>query len=148
MTTTISDDSGSYSSYSSSGDGMDSVAHLTKDGRIEMTFDVKTKLPHLDSDHAMDVHEYDIDRSTHFNTPPLNIVIMIVGSRGQSNLTYFLFPPSQSFQQAMCSLSLLLASNSQNMVIAFALLLTQHSLISFVNTASNFIPLVVTLTSS
>ncbi|KIO22728.1 glycosyltransferase family 1 protein [Tulasnella calospora MUT 4182] len=71
-----------YNNYQSIGKGLASSAQLTKDGQILVSLDLKKKLPELPSDHAAPVKEFAVDRATSSQAPPMSIVIMIVGSRG------------------------------------------------------------------
>ncbi|KAK0458621.1 glycosyltransferase family 1 protein [Desarmillaria tabescens] len=71
----------SYGGYIAAGKGLRSSAFITPDGRISVSLNLKHKLPELPEDHAPDVKEFAVDREwTKF--PKMNIVIMIVGSRG------------------------------------------------------------------
>ncbi|KAK0458622.1 UDP-Glycosyltransferase/glycogen phosphorylase [Desarmillaria tabescens] len=71
----------SYGRYTAAGKGLRSSAFITPDGRISVSLDLKHKLPELPEDHASGVKEFAVDREwTKF--PKMNIVIMIVGSRG------------------------------------------------------------------
>ncbi|KAJ7577401.1 hypothetical protein C8J56DRAFT_366855 [Mycena floridula] len=73
-----------YSQYHSTGNqgGLSSAACVTQDGRISVIFDTKTKLPELPQNYAPDVKEFAVDEEEWHNFPRMNIVIMIVGSRG------------------------------------------------------------------
>ncbi|KAG8934417.1 hypothetical protein FRC01_003090 [Tulasnella sp. 417] len=71
-----------YSKYQSVGKGLASTAQLTEDGQILVSLDLKKELPELPSDHAAPVKEFAIDRAASSQAPPMSIVIMIVGSRG------------------------------------------------------------------
>ncbi|KAG8957043.1 hypothetical protein FRC00_004550 [Tulasnella sp. 408] len=71
-----------YSRYQSIGKGLASSAQLTENGQILVSLDLKKKLPELPSDHATPVREFAIDRAASDQAPPMSIVIMIVGSRG------------------------------------------------------------------
>lgn len=57
-------------------------ARLTDDGRIVISLDLKKPLPDLPEGYANPVKEYAVDRRTYTDAPAMNIVIMIVGSRG------------------------------------------------------------------
>ncbi|CAA7270416.1 unnamed protein product [Cyclocybe aegerita] len=70
-----------YSEYISKGKGLKSVASLRRDGRISVLFDLKDKVPDIPNDHARDIEEFGVDQQWR-DCPILNIVIMIVGSRG------------------------------------------------------------------
>jgi hypothetical protein len=76
-----------YVEYKSSGDGLTSSAQLTDDGRIVISLDLKKRLPDLPKDHARDVKEFALDEKTWSNVPAMNILIMIVGSRGGNSST-------------------------------------------------------------
>ncbi|KAK0185950.1 UDP-Glycosyltransferase/glycogen phosphorylase [Armillaria mellea] len=71
----------SYGKYIAAGKGLVSSASITPDGRISVSLDLKHKLPDLPEDHALDVKEFAVDREWR-RFPKMNIVIMIVGSRG------------------------------------------------------------------
>lgn len=75
-----------YAEYKMSGKGLASSARVTEDGRIVIALDLKNKLPDLPKEHAMDVKEFAIDEIRWKDCPPLNIVIMIVGSRGSLHI--------------------------------------------------------------
>jgi sterol 3beta-glucosyltransferase len=81
-----SDDEGfnktNYAEYNSSGEGLSSSAHVTEDGRISVSLDLKNQLPDLQEVHAKDVKEFAVDLRGWKDVPKMNIVIMIVGSRG------------------------------------------------------------------
>lgn len=68
--------------YKSSGKGLASAARVTADGRIVVSLDLKKKLPDLPPDYAQDIQEFAVDKTQWKDYPPMNIVIMIVGSRG------------------------------------------------------------------
>ncbi|KAF8968242.1 glycosyltransferase family 1 protein [Flammula alnicola] len=62
--------------------GLDSIASINADGRISLDLDLKNDAPDMPQDHALDVEEFAVDKK-HWNAcPTMNIVIMIVGSRG------------------------------------------------------------------
>ncbi|CAE6434741.1 unnamed protein product [Rhizoctonia solani] len=71
-----------YATYKAMGKGLSSSANMTPDGRIVITLDLHKKLPDLPKDYANPVREYAVDRVDWRVAPPMNIVIMIVGSRG------------------------------------------------------------------
>ncbi|KAJ7221581.1 glycosyltransferase family 1 protein [Mycena pura] len=71
-----------FAEYVSSGKGLASTARVLSDGRIVVSLDLKQKLPDLPVDHAPDIQEFAIDKTEWNNYPSMNIVIMIVGSRG------------------------------------------------------------------
>ncbi|KZO92404.1 glycosyltransferase family 1 protein [Calocera viscosa TUFC12733] len=71
-----------YSEYKATGKGLLSSARVTPDGRIVISLRLKQALPDLPKDYANPVEETGIDTSHEPHIPPLNIVIMIVGSRG------------------------------------------------------------------
>lgn len=65
-----------------------SSAKVMEDGRITLSLSLDAKQPDLPKDYAKDVPEFAIDVGG-FESPPLmNIVIMIVGSRGKQ-IQYF-----------------------------------------------------------
>lgn len=78
----LSNASINYGEYVSSGKGLKSLATIGPDGQISLTFDLKQHLPDLPTDHAREVKEFAIDQTQWRDYPSMNIVIMIVGSRG------------------------------------------------------------------
>ena len=72
-----------YSEYRASGKGLLSKARVTEDGRIAISLDLKRALPDLPPDYAREVKEFAIDEDKYREVPRMNIVIMIVGSRGE-----------------------------------------------------------------
>nr|GAT54436.1 glycosyltransferase family 1 protein [Mycena chlorophos] len=78
----------SFAEYVSSGEGLSSAARVLPDGRIVVSLDLKRHLPDLPPEYTTrDVQEFAVDtsvkdRPSRSRSPPLNIVIMIVGSRG------------------------------------------------------------------
>lgn len=58
---------------------------MSPDGTINITLDLKQKLPELPTVHR-EVSEFAVDASEWRNVPKLNIVIMIVGSRGMCSI--------------------------------------------------------------
>ncbi|KAI5118322.1 hypothetical protein M0805_006605 [Coniferiporia weirii] len=71
-----------YAQYKASGAGLASAVHITDDGRINISLDLKQDLPDLPPSYAKEVQEFATD-DVGFRSPPwMNIVIMIVGSRG------------------------------------------------------------------
>ncbi|KAJ3732112.1 glycosyltransferase family 1 protein [Lentinula guzmanii] len=71
-----------YVEYTQTGKGLFSKARIDPDGRIVVSLDLKQQLPDLPPDYAPEVHEFGIDKSKWMKYPSMNIVIMIVGSRG------------------------------------------------------------------
>ncbi|KDQ59788.1 glycosyltransferase family 1 protein [Jaapia argillacea MUCL 33604] len=77
-----------FAEYTSSGKGLASSARVTSDGRIVVSLDLRKHLPELPDDgssYAQDVKEFAVDEKVEGkegDVPRLNIVIMIVGSRG------------------------------------------------------------------
>nr|XP_019043873.1 hypothetical protein I302_07144 [Kwoniella bestiolae CBS 10118]OCF22803.1 hypothetical protein I302_07144 [Kwoniella bestiolae CBS 10118] len=71
-----------YTNFTSDGPGLDSKAVLDEMGMINIWVDLKKPLPDLPKDYARAVKEYAVDRRKGVKCPPLNIVIFIVGSRG------------------------------------------------------------------
>ncbi|KAJ3889776.1 glycosyltransferase family 1 protein [Lentinula edodes] len=71
-----------YAEYVQTGKGLFSKARIDPDGRIIISLDLKRQLPDLPPDYAPEVHEFGIDKSKWMEYPSMNIVIMIVGSRG------------------------------------------------------------------
>jgi hypothetical protein len=74
-----------YSQYTLSGKGLASKAQVTKDGRINVSLNMKGKLPDLPKDWALAVEEFAVDETSFKDSPCLNIVIMIVVSRGDKH---------------------------------------------------------------
>jgi sterol 3beta-glucosyltransferase len=72
---------------STSGPGLDTRAELDEGGRIDLWMDLKHKLAKgaadLPEDYAVHIEEYAVDKNAR-DCPPLNIVIFLVGSRGES----------------------------------------------------------------
>ncbi|GHJ85208.1 hypothetical protein NliqN6_1610 [Naganishia liquefaciens] len=64
------------------GPELSTKAELRRDGTIRVSFNAKKKFPDLPPDYALPVREYGVDLSRPLRVPVLNIVIMIVGSRG------------------------------------------------------------------
>jgi sterol 3beta-glucosyltransferase len=58
-------------------------AQLHSDGRINVSLALKGKLPDLSNDHAIQVDEFAPDLNWK-DCPRMSIVVMIVGSRGNS----------------------------------------------------------------
>ncbi|WVR09693.1 hypothetical protein IAU60_006768 [Kwoniella sp. DSM 27419] len=71
-----------YANYSSDGPGLDSKAELDDMGMINIWVNMKKPLPDLPDDYARPVKEYAVDATDSQECPPLNIVVFIVGSRG------------------------------------------------------------------
>lgn len=71
-----------YAQFRSSGEGLASTADLSNDGRIDLSLDLKRKLPDLPSDYAKEVIEFATDEANYRSPPCMNVLIMIVGSRG------------------------------------------------------------------
>ncbi|WVQ94968.1 hypothetical protein IAU59_002059 [Kwoniella sp. CBS 9459] len=71
-----------YANYAADGPGLDSRAELDHTGMINIWVNLKKPLPDLPQDYARPVKEYAVDAKTSTQCPPLNIVIFIVGSRG------------------------------------------------------------------
>ncbi|KAH9483618.1 Sterol 3-beta-glucosyltransferase UGT80A2 [Psilocybe cubensis] len=72
-----------YAKYVSQGKGLDSVARVSPDGRISLLFDFKdSKLPEIPKPQSRNTEEFAIDPREWQECPSINIVIMIVGSRG------------------------------------------------------------------
>ncbi|KAG7086366.1 hypothetical protein E1B28_002326 [Marasmius oreades] len=68
--------------YIKLGKGLDSRARIEADGSIVISLNLKEKLPDLPSEHAKEVKEFAVDKSGWRDAPKMNIVVMIVGSRG------------------------------------------------------------------
>lgn len=71
-----------YAEYRVVGKGLASFAQVTPDGRISISLDLRNKLPDLPQDYANRVAEFAVDERDYDKPPKINIVIMIVGSRG------------------------------------------------------------------
>ncbi|KAK0185951.1 glycosyltransferase family 1 protein [Armillaria mellea] len=71
----------SYDRYIAAGKGLRSSAFIAPDGRISVSLNLQHELPDLPEDHAPDVKEFGVDQEWK-RFPKMNIVIMIVGSRG------------------------------------------------------------------
>ena len=72
-----------YAEYEAIGKGLASFARVSEDGRIVISLDLRQKLPDLPKDYAKEVNEFAVDAQAWRDVPRLNIVIMIVGSRGE-----------------------------------------------------------------
>lgn len=70
-----------YGKWQSTGKGLSSSAQVTQDGRIAVSLDLKHTLPDLPKDYNQHIEEFAVDTQWKQN-PGMNIVIMIVGSRG------------------------------------------------------------------
>lgn len=71
-----------YDEYTSFGEGLDSAAQVTEDGRIVISLNAKRSLPRIPASHrAGRVEEFAVDKNWD-HVPRMCIVIMIVGSRG------------------------------------------------------------------
>jgi hypothetical protein len=77
-----------YSEYVTEGKGLDSAASINSDGRISLHFDLKEGMPHMPPEHAEEVEEFAVDKKGWNVCPKMNIVIMIVGSRGMSTESF------------------------------------------------------------
>lgn len=75
-----------YTQYTSLGEGLLSIAKLSLDGQISISFDLKKYLPDFLPSQILtqEVDEFAVDREGWKDCPNMNIVIMIVGSRGKS----------------------------------------------------------------
>ncbi|KAG5641999.1 hypothetical protein DXG03_003799 [Asterophora parasitica] len=71
-----------YAEWKSTGKGLKTIARVTEDGRIVISLDLAHKLPDLPTDYARDVEEFAVDEKEWKQYPSMNIVVMIVGSRG------------------------------------------------------------------
>lgn len=74
-----------YAQYMSQGPGLLSIAKLSLDGQISMSFDLKKYLPDFLPSQILtqEVVEFAVDHERWRDCPSMNIVIMIVGSRGE-----------------------------------------------------------------
>lgn len=72
--------------YKSQGRGLLSIARLSLDGQMSMSFDLKKHLPDFLPSQILtqEVEEFAVDHERWRDCPSMNIVIMIVGSRGES----------------------------------------------------------------
>ncbi|KAF9265967.1 glycosyltransferase family 1 protein [Marasmius fiardii PR-910] len=68
--------------YTKFGKGLDTRARIERDGSIVISLNLKEKLPDLTTELAREVKEFAVDRSGWRDVPRMNIVVMIVGSRG------------------------------------------------------------------
>ncbi|RDB19239.1 Sterol 3-beta-glucosyltransferase UGT80A2 [Hypsizygus marmoreus] len=71
-----------YAEWKSTGKGLTSLARVTEDGRIVISLNLAQKLPDLPKNYARDVKEFAVDETEWRHYPRMNIVVMIVGSRG------------------------------------------------------------------
>lgn len=82
-----------FSTYKLSGSGLASLAKLAPDGRIVIDLSLKKSLPDLPKDYAQDVYEDSVEKERTGKkggdrwggVPNLNVLLCIVGSRGQSS---------------------------------------------------------------
>lgn len=77
-----------YSKYLTQGKGLDSAASIDPDGRISLQFDLKEGMANMPPEHAQDVEEFAVDEKGWSVCPKINVVIMIVGSRGMSAASF------------------------------------------------------------
>ncbi|KZV90217.1 UDP-Glycosyltransferase/glycogen phosphorylase [Exidia glandulosa HHB12029] len=70
-----------YSEFKVSGDGLKSAARVERDGRIAVSLKLHKKLPDMPVLNRI-ISEFGVDEGNWRDCPPLSIVIMIVGSRG------------------------------------------------------------------
>ena len=109
-----------YAEFVSAGKGLESAARVRSDGRISVKFDLKKGASDILHDYAVPVEEFAID-SQWKDCPKMNIVIMIVGSRGMNrNLFSFPFPfhPSQGDVQPYVALAQQLEKDGHRVRIA------------------------------
>ncbi|KAF9484985.1 glycosyltransferase family 1 protein [Pholiota conissans] len=71
-----------YARIVSEGQGLHSVASVSEDGRISLHIDLKNDAPDLHKEHTLDEEEFAVDKTEWKTCPNMNILIMIVGSRG------------------------------------------------------------------
>ncbi|KAL7410756.1 hypothetical protein BDY24DRAFT_398395 [Mrakia frigida] len=79
-----------WSTYKLSGSGLASLAKLSPDGRIVIDLNLKKHLPDLPADYAQEVYEPAVEKERGEKkggdkwggVPKLNVLLMIVGSRG------------------------------------------------------------------
>jgi hypothetical protein len=67
---------------------------MDEEGMINIWVDMKKVMPDLPKDYARPVKEWGTDPATSEDCPPLNIVIFIVGSRGERWLCAQVTSPS------------------------------------------------------
>lgn len=79
--------------HTSQGVGLLSIAKLSLDGQISMSFDLKKYLPDLLPSQILtqEVDEFAVDHERWRDYPSMNIVIMIVGSRGECSWSQKIF---------------------------------------------------------
>lgn len=63
-------------------DGLDAQADINANGGIDVKLNIKKRLPPLPPDYALSVEEPHLDPSPNAHVPSLNVLIQIVGSRG------------------------------------------------------------------
>lgn len=71
------------SGFTSSGPGLSTQASLDDTGKINVSLRFQKALPDLTPDYAASVQEYAVDNRQNVDVPILNVVIFIVGSRGE-----------------------------------------------------------------
>ncbi|WVQ94954.1 hypothetical protein IAU59_002044 [Kwoniella sp. CBS 9459] len=75
-------DASDPSTVSAAGPGMTSHAAVDDAGQVDITLRLHRKLPELPASFSRNVREHGVDLKDWSKCPPLNIVIFIVGSRG------------------------------------------------------------------
>lgn len=59
---------------------------MTSDGRIALSLNLDKRAPPLPENYAKEVREFAVDTKDYGSPPLMNIVIMIVGSRGEQDV--------------------------------------------------------------
>lgn len=76
-------------SFYSSGPGGEVRATLDGSGRVNVDINLRRRLPDLPSDHAWAVNEYGVERSARPDCPPLQIVMFLLGGKGELHSPLF-----------------------------------------------------------
>ena len=71
-----------YTRFQAGGEGLISQTALELDGRLSISLNILRNLPDLPKDYAKDVYETATDAENYHNPPRMNIVVMLVGTRG------------------------------------------------------------------
>jgi hypothetical protein len=64
-------------------------ATLDGSGRVNIDINLRRRLPDLSSDHAWAVNEYGVERSVRPDCPRLQIVMFLLGGKGESHPPLF-----------------------------------------------------------
>ncbi|WVF67356.1 hypothetical protein IAT40_002111 [Kwoniella sp. CBS 6097] len=78
----LKNESGDPARVTASGPGMTSHAAVDDAGQVDITLQLHRKLPELPTSFSRHVKEHGVDLKDWMKCPPLNVVIFIVGSRG------------------------------------------------------------------